>query len=142
MNIAYAPPADQTGAIPPAQVRASYALLFGVVVFSTLNAVIQVAYQISGVAVPVGAVIEAVLLLLLGKHMRDGKLWARMALLSVAWVFVAVSLLALFALYQLEDLRRLPGVAAFTVVYVVGKLLLIIAATVLMYRPAVRSYFR
>jgi hypothetical protein len=128
------------GPLPPASVRASFALFLGVVVLSLLNAVIQVAFRLSGTTVLIGALIETVLFLLLGTQMRAGKLWARVTLASVAWVFVAVSALAVFGLTG-EWGGNLRGLVVFTLVAVVAKLTMIIAATALMYRPGVRGYF-
>ncbi|MCU1650958.1 MAG: hypothetical protein QOG57_3865 [Pseudonocardiales bacterium] len=128
------------GPLPPTAVRASFALFVGVVVLSLLNAVIQISFRISGATVLVGALIEAVLFLVLGSQMRVGRLWARVTLMSVAWVFVAVSLLALFGLKG-EFGRNLDGLVLFTLGYVTAKLAMIVAATVLMYRPSTRGYF-
>ncbi|HEV7789137.1 MAG TPA: hypothetical protein VGP05_09010 [Pseudonocardia sp.] len=128
------------GPLPPTAVRASFALFVGVVVLSLLNAVIQISFRISGATVLVGALIEAALFLVLGSQMRVGRLWARVTLMSVAWVFVAVSLLALFGLKG-EFGRNLDGLVLFTLGYVTAKLAMIVAATVLMYRPSTRGYF-
>jgi hypothetical protein len=128
------------GPLPPTAVRASFALFVGVVVLSLLNAVIQISLRISGATVLVGALIEAVLFLVLGSQMRVGRLWARVTLMSVAWVFVAVSLLALFGLNGSFG-RNLDGLVLLTLVYVTAKLAMIVAATVLMYRPSTRGYF-
>ncbi|MDT7609096.1 MAG: hypothetical protein QOC83_3162 [Pseudonocardiales bacterium] len=128
------------GPLPPTAVRASFALFVGVVVLSLLNAVIQISFRISGATVLVGALIEAVLFLVLGSQMRVGRLWARVTLMSVAWVFVAVSLLALFGLNGSFG-RNLDGLVLFTLGYVTAKLAMIVAATVLMYRPSTRGYF-
>lgn len=108
---------------------------------SLLNAVVQVAFQFSGSTVVLGAVIETSLFLLLGAQMRAGRLWARVGLMSVAWVSVAVSLVAVFGLNEAFG-RRVDVVVLFTLVYVAAKLIMIISATVLMYRPSVRGYFR
>jgi hypothetical protein len=129
------------GPLPPTPVRASFALFVGVVVLSLLNAVIQIAFRIGGFTVLVGALIETVLFVFLGSQMRVGKLWARVTLMSVAWVFVAVSLLAVFGLNGSFG-RHMDGLVLFTLVYVTAKLAMIVAATVLMYRPSTRGYFR
>lgn len=126
--------------LPPAPVRASFALFFGVVVLSLLNAVIQVAFRPSGTPVLVGALIEAGLFVLLGAQMRAGKLWARVTLASVAWVFVVVSVLAVYGLNG-EWGGNLRGLVVVTLIFLVAKLSMIISATVLMYRPGVREYF-
>lgn len=126
--------------LPPAPVRASFALFLGVVVLSLLNAVIQLAFRFSGTPVLVGALIETGLFVLLGTQMRAGRLWARVTLTSVAWVFVAVSLLALFGLNG-EWGGNLRGLVVFSLVALLAKLCMISAATVLMYRPGVRDYF-
>jgi hypothetical protein len=128
------------GPLPPTAVRASFALFLGVVVLSLLNAVIQIAFKISGATVLVGALIETVLFLFLGTQMRGGRLWARVTLMSVAWVFVAVSLLAVFGLNESLG-RHMDGLVLLTLVYVSAKLAMIIAATVAMYRPSTRGYF-
>lgn len=126
--------------LPPAPVRASFALFLGVVVLSLLNAVIQVAFRLSGTPVLVGALIETGLFVLLGTQMRAGRLWARMTLASVAWVFVVVSLIGLLGLNGQWG-GNLRGLVVYTLVSLVAKLFMIIAATVLMYRPGVRDYF-
>jgi hypothetical protein len=129
------------GPLPPVAVRASFALFLGVVVLSLLNAVLQVAFRTSAATVGVGAAIEAVLFVLLGAQMRAGRLWARVTLMSVAWVFVAVSLLAMFGLGGALA-GHLTGLALLTVGYLAAKLAMIVAATVLMYEPSARDYFR
>jgi len=128
------------GSLPPTPVRASFALFLGVVVLSLLNAVIQVAFRLSGATVVAGALIETVLFVLLGTQMRAGRLWARVTLMSVAWVFVAVSLLVVFGLNGAFG-GHMDGLVLFTLMYVVAKLLMIIAATMCMYRPSTRGYF-
>jgi hypothetical protein len=128
------------GPVPPTAVRASFALFVGVVVLSLLNAVIQISLRVSGATVLVGALIETVLFVFLGSQMRTGRLWARVTLMSVAWVFVAVSLLAVFGLNGSFG-RHMDGLVLFTLVYVTAKLAMIVAATVLMYRPSTRGYF-
>ncbi|WP_028926148.1 hypothetical protein [Pseudonocardia acaciae] len=120
--------------------RASFALFLGVVVLSLLNAVIQSAFRLSGTPVLVGALIESVLFLVLGAHMRAGRPWARVTLASVAWVFVVVSLVAVYGLNG-EWGGNLRGLVMFTLVAIVAKLAMIVAATLLMYRPSVRAYF-
>jgi hypothetical protein len=129
------------GGLPPVAVRASFALLLGVVVLSLLDAVVQVAFRLTGATAGVGAVIEALLFVPLGAQMRAGRLWARMSLLSVAWVSVAVTLLGMFGLGGAFG-ARLTGLELLTLGYLSGKLVMIIAATVLMYRPSTRDYFR
>ena len=126
--------------LPPASVRASFALLLGVVVLSLLNAVIQLAFRISGTTVLIGALIETGLFLLLGTHMRAGRQWARVALVSVTWVFVIVSLLALYGLGGAFD-QRLTGQVAFILVYLTVKLSMIVTASLLMYQRGAREYF-
>jgi hypothetical protein len=108
---------------------------------SLLNAVLQLSTQLSGATVLVGALIEAALFLGLGVPMRAGRLWARMALMSVAWVFIAIGVLAGFALNSAFG-HEVDGLVAFALICVAGKLLLIIVGTVLMYRPENRGYFR
>jgi len=61
--------------------------------------------------------------------------------MSVAWVFVAVSLLAVFGLNESLG-RHMDGLVMFTLVYVTAKLVMIVAATVLMHRPSTRGFFR
>jgi|SRR5882757_1801887 len=129
-----------SGPLPPTPVRASFALFLGVVVLSLLNAVVQVAFRLSGAITVVGAVIEAVLFVLLGTQMRAGRLWARVTLMSVAWVFIAVSLLAMVGLNGAYG-NHMDELVLFTLIYVSAKLAMIIAATALMYRPSTRGYF-
>lgn len=121
--------------------RAAFALFVGEVVLSLLNAVLQVSTQLSGTTVVIGALIEAGLFLGLGVPMRAGRLWARMALMSVAWVFIAIGVLAGFALNSSFG-QDVNGLVAFALICVAGKLILIIAGTVMMYRPENRGYFR
>lgn len=129
----------ESGPLPPGPVRASFALFLGVVMLSALNAVVQVAFAPTGVAAAVGAVIETALFLVLAVPMHAGRLWARFALTSAAWVFIAVSLLALVGLGGTP--AHLHGMVLFTVGYVSTKLVMILAATALMYRPNTRDYF-
>jgi hypothetical protein len=130
-----------TGPLPPVAVRASFALFLGVVVLSLFNAVVQVAFRISGATAGLGAVIEAVLFVFLGTQMRAGRLWARVTLMSVVWVFVVISLLAVLWLGGAFGVH-LSGLAMLTLCYITAKLAMIVAATVLMYRPSARDYFR
>jgi hypothetical protein len=121
-------------------VRASFALFIGAVMLSLLNAVVQVAFRLAGVGAGVGAVIEAVLFVLLGTQMRAGWLWARVTLLTAAWVFVGVTLLVVFGLGG-AFVSHLTGLAVLTIGYVVAKLGMIVTAAALMYRPSTRGYF-
>jgi hypothetical protein len=122
-------------------VRAAFALFIGEVVLSLLNAVIQLSAHISGAPVLVGSLIEAVLFIGLGCQMWAGKLWARVALMSFGWVFIAVGVLAVLALNHALD-YPVGGLVLFALICVAGKLILIVGGVFLMYRPQNRDYFR
>jgi hypothetical protein len=128
-------------ALPPTAVRAAFALFIGEVVLSLLNAVIQLSAHIGGAPVLVGSLLEAVLFVGLGSQMRAGKLWARMALMSFGWVFIAVGVLAVL---ELKHAFGYPvgGLVLFALICVAGKLILIVGGVFLMYRSETRGYFR
>jgi hypothetical protein len=126
--------------LPPAPVRVSFALFLTVVVLSLFNAVIQMTLRLSGATVLVGALIETVLFVSLATQMRTGRLWARVTLMGVAWVFVAVNLIAVVGLNSSLG-KHMNGLVLFTLVYLTVNLVMIIAGTVLMYRPSTRGYF-
>jgi hypothetical protein len=129
------------GVLPPTSVRLAFAVFLGDVVLSLLNAVIQVSVHLSGATVLVGAVIEAVLFIGLGVRMRAGRLWARVTLMSVSFVFVAVGVLAVIGLDSAFG-HQVDGLVWFALICVAVKLVLIVAGTVLMYRPGNALYFR
>ena len=134
-------PAGDAGPTPPGPVRRSFALFTGAALVALVNAVLQVVLGYNGPIVLVGAVAEALVFVLLGSFMRVGRLWARVSLMSVAWIFIAVSLLSLFGLNGAFG-RHMDGLVMLTMAYVVLELLLIGFGTVLMYRPGMGGYFR
>lgn len=126
---------------PPGAVSASFALFVGESVLALLNAVIQVSAHFSGPAALVGAVIEASLLIGLGVRMRAGKLWARVALMSVAGLFVVIGVLSVIALRGAFG-HQMDGLVVFALICVAVKLALIVGGVVMMYRPSTYGYFR
>lgn len=125
----------------PESVRYAFAVFVAAALLSLANAVYQLSNGLSPGLVLVGAGVEAALYLVLGSQMRIGKLWARMALMAFAWVFLALGLL--FAL----GLLTAPGgpVGGQELLAAIGyfaKVLLIVIGTVLMYRPDSHGYFR
>jgi hypothetical protein len=124
---------------PPVAVRAAFALFLVDAVLALVNATVQVTFHVSGFPVLIGAVIEAVLFVLLGVFMRHGRLWARTALMSFAGVFAALGVLTVIGVVTARE--PIGGLELFGLLCVAGKIVLIIAGAVMMYRPGARGYF-
>jgi hypothetical protein len=110
-------------------------------VLAVLNAVTQIALGQTKLIALVGAGVQLALFVVLGSYMRAGRLWARMTLMSLAFVFGAYQVLLLLSLLPL--LAENPGgLVRPTLGYVLAELALLVFATVQMYRPPTRGYFR
>jgi cobalamin biosynthesis protein CobD/CbiB len=125
---------------PPAAVRAAFALFLADAALSLLNAILQLVYHLGGPVVLVGAVIEAVLFISLGSRMRQGKQWARGALLGLAGLFVALGVLVFLTLHSAFG-SQTNGLVGVALVCVGLKAVLIATATAMMYRPDNTAYF-
>lgn len=133
--------ADSESGSVPHSVRVSFALFVGVVLLSLLNAVIQLVAHLNGTKPLFGALIEAVLFLGLGSMMRIGRLWARITLLSVAGVFLVIGILSVIGLAAAFG-HGLNGLVTFALICVGVKVLVIIAGSLMMYRPDTYGYFK
>ncbi len=131
---------DTAGSVPET-VRYSFAVFVAAAVLSLLNAVYQLSNGLSGALVLVGAGIEASLFLVLGSQMRIGKLWARMALMAFAWVFVALGVLFVVGLFT-GPTGPIGGQELVAAIGYLAKIVLIVIGTVLMYRSESYGYFR
>ncbi len=126
---------------PPAPVRAAFALYLTAAGLSLVNASLQMAFGFGGNPVLIGAIIEATLFVAFGVHMRAGRLWARLTMLSLSGVFFAFGVLALIVLVGAVGESRDP-LAVLTLLFVSTKMALIGSAVWKMYRPANLGYFR
>ncbi len=126
---------------PPALVRTAFALYLTAAGLSLANAALQVVFGLGGDTVLVGAIIEATLFVAFGVHMRAGRLWARLTMLSLSGVFFAFGVLALMVLLGAVGQSRDPLVVL-TLLFVSTKMALIGSAAWKMYRPANQTYFR
>lgn len=133
-------PVDE-GLVPPSAVRAAFALFVAEVAFSLLNVYIQISHQLSGYTALVGPAIEAVVFIVVGSRMRVGKLWARVAVMSLGWLFIAVGVLSVVGLAGAFG-HRMDGLVWFAMGCVLVKIVLIISGIVMMYRPENLGYFR
>jgi hypothetical protein len=124
---------------PPVAVRAAFALFLVDAILALVNATVQVTFHVSRPLILVGALLEAVLFVLLGAYMRHGRTWARTALMSFAGVFAALGILIAIGTATTPDPIR--GVVLFGLLCVAGKIVLIVAGAVMMYRPGARGYF-
>jgi hypothetical protein len=119
----------------PAAVRAAFALYVADAALSLLNAVLQLIDHLGGPLVLVGAATESVLFVSLGSRMRQGRQWARGALLGLAGFFIALGVLAFLALHSAFG-SQTNGLVGVALVCVGLKVILIATATAMMYRPA------
>jgi hypothetical protein len=124
---------------PPVAVRAAFSLFLVDAILALVNAVVQMTFHVSGFPVLIGAVIEAVLFVLLGVFMRHGRLWARTALMSFAGVFAALGFLTVIGVLTARE--PIGGLEMFGLLCVAGKIVLIITGVVMLYRPSTRGYF-
>jgi hypothetical protein len=133
-------PGDASDVVPHS-VRVAFALFVGVVVLSLLNAVLQLVAHLGGTKPLYGALIEAALFLGLGSQMWAGKLWARITLLSVAGVFLVIGILSVIGLAGAFG-HGLDGLVTFALICIGLKVLMIIAGSMMMYRPDTYGYFK
>lgn len=133
--------ADQTGV--PAPVHTAFLLYLGAAALAVTNAVLQLTSGISPPLVLVGAAVEAVLFVAFGRQMHNGKLWARLTMLSLALVFTVYSLAGLAGLIMLMRAGSddLGGLRVLLALLWSAKVVVLVSATWLMYRPANQAYF-
>ena len=105
---------------PPVAVRAAFSLFLVDAILALVNATVQVTFHVSG-------------------FMRHGRLWARTALMSFAGVFAALGILTVIGVVTARE--PIGGLELFGLLCVAGKIVLIIAGAVMMYRPGTRGYF-
>ena len=126
---------------PPFAVRVAFGLFAAEVAFSLLIVYLQISHRLTGYTALVGVAIEVVVFLGIGSQMRAGKLWARVAVMSMGWLLIAVGLLGIVGLVGAFG-HQTDSLVWFTIGGVVVKVALIVGGIVMMYRPANLGYFR
>jgi hypothetical protein len=124
----------------PRAVRLAFLYYLGNVVLAVTAAVVNLVMHLSGPMVLIGPAIEAIVFLGIGSQMVLGKLWARVAVMSFTWMFVAIKALEIYGLNKAFG-HNMDQVALFTFSCVGGELVLLILGMVSMYRSSTHDYF-